>query len=291
MLSVLQQYPLGYAIGLFVVGACVGSFLNVVILRLPRLMQHQWNKQCRQLLELAQDDSDSARQQPPGLVVPPSHCPGCKALIRPWHNIPLLSYLLLRGRCANCKQSISLRYPLVELITALLTLLAGFHFAPGFALLAALLFTWSLVALSFIDLDHQILPDNITLPLLWLGLLANTLGLFTTLEEAVLGAIGGYLSLWLVYQIHHRLTGREGMGYGDFKLLAVIGAWLGWKILPVVVLMASLAGSVIALSLILVGRHRREIPISFGPYLAIASWMAMMWGDSILHNYLRIFAL
>ncbi|HEY5791224.1 MAG TPA: A24 family peptidase [Gammaproteobacteria bacterium] len=265
-------------------GAVTGSFLNVVIHRLPRMLERGWRQQCDELLH-----EGSAEAPPEGrydLVQPASHCPRCRAPIRAYDNIPLLSYLLLRGRCRACHHPIPLRYPLVEAFTALLTALVAWRFGVSWETLAAVPLTWALVALTFIDLDRQLLPDAITLPLLWCGLLVNLGGLFADLPAAVIGAVAGYLSLWLVYHAFRLLTGKEGMGYGDFKLLAVFGAWLGWQQLPLVVLLSSLVGAVVGVALLLLGRHARGTPMPFGPFLAAAGWVALLWGDALVGGYL-----
>jgi len=268
--------------GLLCIGLALGSFLNVVIYRLPLMLESHWRRECCELLEMAGEKEET----PLNLATPNSHCPLCKAPIRPWQNIPVLSYLLLRGRCGACGQPISPRYPLLELAAGLMTMALAWHFPPGAALLGAALFTWALIALTMIDIDHQLLPDNITLPLLWLGLLFNLGGTYATLPEAVVGAMAGYLILWSVYQLFRLLTGKEGMGYGDFKLLAALGAWLGWQALPLVILLSSVVGAVVGIALMVIKRRGRDIPIPFGPYLAVAGWIALLWGDAIMARYL-----
>jgi leader peptidase (prepilin peptidase)/N-methyltransferase len=268
--------PLGLVcLGLLCLGLLVGSFLNVVIYRLPLMMETRWRRDCCELLELAPEKQDA----PLNLATPNSHCPHCKAAIKPWQNIPVLSYLILGGKCSHCAAPISLRYPLIELLTGLMTLaLAGF-FDLSPALLGAVILTWSLIALTMIDIDHQLLPDDITLPLLWLGLLFNLNATYVSLADAVIGAMAGYLILWSIYQAFKLLTGKEGMGYGDFKLLAALGAWLGWQMLPEIILLSSLVGAICGIALMILKRRGREIPIPFGPYLAIAGWIALLWGD------------
>lgn len=270
--------------GIFLLGLLVGSFLNVVILRLPIMMDRDWRSQCTDLLGIqsSRGDSDPAIS----LTFPASHCPSCKAPIRPWENIPVISYLFLRGKCHNCGAPISIRYPLIEFTTALLSLLAVWHFGLTAQAIAAILISWSLVALTFIDFDHQLLPDQITLPLIWLGLLFNLEGTFTDLASAVIGAVSAYLFLWGIFQLFKLLTGKEGMGFGDFKLYAVFGAWLGWQMLPQILLISALVGSVIGVSLILIRGQDRNIPIPFGPYLALGGWIALYWGQDINHAYL-----
>jgi leader peptidase (prepilin peptidase)/N-methyltransferase len=267
-----------------VLGALVGSFLNVVILRLPPILQQRWHDDCRQLL--AQPAATPAAPRL-GLVLPPSQCPHCGHRIRPWENIPIVSFLFLRGKCSACGKSISWRYPAVELVSAILSAVVAWHFGFTAGAFAALLFTWCLIALTVIDYDHQLLPDNITLPLLWLGLLANTVALFTSLGAAVVGAIAGYLFLWLVYHLFRLVTGKEGMGYGDFKLLAACGAWLGWQQLPLIILLASFVGAVVGGILILGFGRDRARPIPFGPFLCVAGWVALLWGQELTHAYLR----
>lgn len=282
LLAFLEANPGFFLAGAFLLGLIVGSFLNVVVHRLPVMLQRRWSSECREILALEAE----ASVQRLDLVRPPSSCPHCGHRIRPWENIPLLSYLLLRGRCAHCAQPISLRYPLVELTAGLLALIVADRFGFSAQTAAALVFTWALVALSAIDLDHKLLPDDITLPLLWLGLLINLEGGFVDLRAALIGAAAGYLSLWTVFHAFRLFTGKEGMGYGDFKLFAAIGAWVGWTMLPLVILLASLVGAVVGLSLILLRGRDRDIPIPFGPYLAAAGWIALLWGEPIVRAYL-----
>jgi leader peptidase (prepilin peptidase)/N-methyltransferase len=271
-------------LGLLCLGLLVGSFLNVVIYRLPQMMESRWRRDCCELLELDQEK----QEQPLNLATPNSHCPQCKAAIRPWQNIPVFSYLLLGGKCSVCAQPISLRYPLLELTTGLMTLALTWYFPFSPALLGAVIFTWSLIALTMIDIDHQLLPDDLTLPLLWLGLLFNLNATYVSLPEAVIGAMGGYLILWGVYQVFKLLTGKEGMGYGDFKLLAALGAWMGWQALPLIILLSSLVGAIIGIALMVIKRRGKDIPIPFGPYLAMAGWIALLWGDEIMTRYLGV---
>jgi leader peptidase (prepilin peptidase)/N-methyltransferase len=266
-------------------GLLVGSFLNVVALRLPGVLDHEWRRQCHE--HLGMDTGALDRESVPGLVSPPSRCPHCGHRIRPWENIPMLSFIFLRGRCSECGERIAWRYPIVELASGALSCVVAWQFGISAATVAALLLTWALLALTVIDIDHQLLPDAITLPFLWLGLLVNVFGLFTSLDSAVIGAAAGYMSLWLVYQGFRLLTGKEGMGFGDFKLFALFGAWLGWQSLPMVILLASLVGAVVGLvSIIFFGRDR-QLPIPFGPYLAAAGWVALLWGEEIMGAYLR----
>ena len=254
----------------------IGSFLNVVIVRLPRQMHWQWEK----------DEQGAA--PPPGIAWPPSHCPSCEHALSWWENLPLLSYLLLRGRCRACRAGISLRYPLVEALTALLSLIVVLKLGPQWSTVAALVLTWALIALAFIDLEHFLLPDRITLPLLAVGLLVNTIGGFTDPLSALIGAVSGYGILWAVYHAYRALTGREGFGYGDFKLLGALGAWLGWQLLPLVILLSAGVGAIIGIALILLRRHQRSEPLPFGPYLAGAGWLALLWGEKWNTLYLNL---
>lgn len=282
MLEAFEEIPWLLPLCLLLLGLVVGSFLNVVIYRLPLMMESRWRKDCCELLEMKAEPAST----PLTLATPNSHCPQCEAPIRPWQNIPVVSYLLLGGKCANCGVSISARYPAVELFTGLATVLLSVYFELSPALLGAILLTWSLIALTAIDFDHQLLPDDITLPLLWLGLLFNIWGTFASLQDAVIGAMAGYLTLWGVYWLFKLLTGKEGMGYGDFKLLAALGAWLGWQALPLIILLSSLVGAICGIILMLVMGRGREIPLAFGPYLAVAGWIALLWGDEITARYL-----
>ena len=265
-------YPL-----VFVLGAVVGSFLNVVILRLPKIMQQQWRSECEAFLELESTQTG----KPLSLSHPPSTCPNCNTRIKPWQNIPILSWLLLRGKCANCSVSISARYPIIEFMTGLLSVVVAMQFAYDWGLLLALVTTWCLVALTVIDAETQLLPDDITLPLLWLGLVANAFVVFTDLPSALWGAVFGYGILWSIYWIFKLTTGKEGMGYGDFKLLGALGALLGWQALPMIILMSSAVGAIIGIALMATKRLDREQPMPFGPYLAIAGWLSMVFGDTI----------
>lgn len=293
LFSALQAYPiLGMACAL-VLGLLVGSFLNVVIYRLPKMMERDWQNQCKDFLasdsNIAALPSQDGKQEPFNLMVPASRCPGCGHKIRAWENIPVISYLCLGGKCSSCKTAISIRYPIIEIITGVLSVIAIGYFGINWNGLAALILTWSLIALTMIDIDTYLLPDDITLPLLWLGLIVNSFGVFTDLPSALWGAIAGYLSLWLVYQAFKLVTGKEGMGFGDFKLLAALGAWMGWQLLPQIILLSSLVGAVIGITMIIVRGRDKNIPIPFGPYLAIAGWIAFIWGDTINQTYLKLF--
>ena len=260
----------------------IGSFLNVVIHRLPKMLEQQWRDE---LAELNGQEAAAARRY--NLVVPRSACPACGHAISALENVPLLSYLALRGKCASCKARISPRYPVVEALTAALSGFIAWRYGFAWQTLAILIFVWSMIALAFIDLDTFYLPDDITLPLVWAGLLANMGGLFVDLQSAVVGAIAGYLALWVVFWGYKLATGKDGMGYGDFKLLAAIGAWLGWKMLPVVILLSSLVGAIVGVSLIVFARHERNVPIPFGPYLVLGGLIALFWGDQLLNYYLQ----
>lgn len=262
-------------------GLLVGSFLNVVIFRLPKMLEQDWALQCAAFL-----DQPEPKQEKITLSTPNSSCPKCQHAIKPWENIPVISYIFLQGRCSQCKNKISIRYPLVELVTALLSLAAISIYGASYAGLAALVLTWMLVALTMIDADTQLLPDNMTLPLMWGGLILNYYETFVPLSSALWGAIFGYLSLWLVFHAFKLLTGKEGMGYGDFKLLAALGAWFGWQSLPIIILLSSVVGAVIGISLIIIKGRDKNIPIPFGPYLAIAGWIYMIFGDELVRFWL-----
>ena len=296
IISLLQDNPVVFYITAAVVGLMVGSFLNVVIYRLPRMMQQDWNEQAAMVLEDAelQDCAQSLREKHNGpvrynLIAPRSNCPKCGRGIGALENIPILSYLVLRGRCAGCKTPISIRYPVVEAISAVVAGYIAWHFGFGLAALAVMVFAWSLIALTVIDIDTQLLPDSITLPLLWIGLLANMSATFAPLDAAVLGAVAGYLALWSVYWLFKIATGKEGMGFGDFKLLAAIGAWLGWKLIPLVILFSSFVGAAVGILLIVFRRHGRSTPIPFGPYLAAAGLIAILLGADINAMYLGLY--
>lgn len=278
----VQSGPLALLCGL--IGLAVGSFLNVVIHRLPLMMEREWAAQCAELAGQTPAPAD-----PLTLSAPRSRCPSCGHAITALQNIPLLSWALLRGRCSACRTPISVRYPLVELLTGLLSAACALNFGPTLLLAGALVFVWALIALTFIDLDTQLLPDSITLPLVWAGLLLNLVGGFTDLSSAVAGAIVGYLVLWSVYWAFKLITGKEGMGYGDFKLLAAIGAFLGWQMLPVVILLSSLVGASVGIAMIVFRSHGRNVPIPFGPYLAAAGVLALFFGQTINQTYLGAF--
>lgn len=267
-----------------VLGLMIGSFLNVVIHRLPLMMEYDWRRQCAEL-----NGTPSPTTPPLTLAAPRSRCPHCGHRIGVLENIPLLSYFALQGRCRNCKHSISLRYPLVEALTAVLFAYSAWRFGYSLATLGVMGFSAAMIALTFIDFDTQLLPDDITLPLIWAGLLINLNGTFASLPHAVIGATAGYLALWSVYWLFKFATGKEGMGYGDFKLLAAIGAWLGWQALPLTILLSSLVGAFVGVSLIVLAKQGRNVPIPFGPYLATAGLIALFWGDTLNRTYLGLF--
>ncbi|HEU4620471.1 MAG TPA: A24 family peptidase [Gammaproteobacteria bacterium] len=311
-LFIVWPFALFLAAGLL--GLVVGSFLNVVAYRVPIMMERAWREQCAEVAgeipegadardsnvpasgqeassKAAPAHSDAQSDAPFNLLWPPSACPSCGHRIAPWQNIPILSYVLLRGRCAHCAAPISKRYPIVEAAAAILSLVAAYRFGPTWQLVAALPFTWTLLALALIDMDHKLLPDSITLPLLWAGLVlalfsaGGTPVFFTDLRSSVIGAAAGYTVLWVVFQLFKLLTGKEGMGYGDFKLLAALGAWLGWQLLPLVILLSAGVGAVVGSALLFASGKSRQTPIPFGPYLAAAGWIALLWGREILAWY------
>ena len=296
ILQLLQQSLPILAIVCFGLGLLVGSFLNVVVYRLPLMLQRDWKRQCCQFLEiedakLAESESPVPNSKKLSLAKPASHCPKCQHQIRPWENIPLVSYVLLAGKCAGCKARISIRYPILELASGLLSSLVAVNFGATWLTLALLFFAWALIALTMIDFDHQLLPDNITLPLLWLGLAVNTqeLGTGVTTQESILGAVVGYLSLWSFYWIFKLLTGKEGMGYGDFKLLAALGAWMGWQAVLPIIFLSSLIGAAFGFgSIVLMGRNR-SAPMPFGPFLNGAGLIMMIWGNQIYNFYGGLF--
>ena len=266
-------------------GLTVGSFLNVIIYRLPVMLDREWTQQCHDYLQHDATDTET-RAEKFNLSYPPSTCPQCQHKIRAWENIPVISYIMLGGKCSHCKTSISIQYPLVETVTAILSVFVAWHFGATAQTMAALILTWSLVALTMIDAQKQILPDNITQPLLWLGIIVNIPELFTSIESSVTGAIAGYLILWFIYHLFRILTGKEGMGYGDFKLLAALGAWMGWEMLPLIIVLSSVVGAIIGIAMIVFRKHDKGVPIPFGPYLAIAGWIAFLWGPQITRAWL-----
>ena len=285
MLQLFQSSPIVFICFAGLIGLLVGSFLNVVIHRLPKMMECEWQSQCAELNGISPTPMPKYN-----LIVPRSACPQCSHAISAAENIPVLSYLFLRGKCAGCGAAISPRYPVVEALSGILSAYAAWHFGYGIAAVSAIVFVWALLALTFIDFDTQLLPDSITLPLLWMGLLLNLDGTFTALPNALIGAVVGYLVLWSVYWMFKLVTGKEGMGYGDFKLLAAIGAWMGWTMLPLVILLSSVVGAVVGISLIVVAKHGRNIPIPFGPYLAGGGLIALFWGQTLTQSYLQLLA-
>lgn len=288
----LQHQPYALPIVILILSLLIGSFLNVVILRYPIMLFRSWLIDSKDLADnLPEHSALKSFDSPYTLSKPASHCPRCHSPVKAWQNIPIFSYLLLKGKCSGCAEQgqethISIRYPLVELATGLLSLALLIKFPFSIQLGAMLIFTWSLVAMSMIDIDHQILPDTMTLSLMWLGLLLNIDNTFVDLHSAVIGAMAGYLSLWSVFWLFKLATGKDGMGFGDFKLLAALGAWFGWQFLPMIILLSSLVGAVVGIAGILIMGRDKNIPIPFGPYLAAAGWIAAMWGDEIMKWYL-----
>ena len=262
----------------------IGSFLNVVIYRLPKMMETEWKKECKLLLGM---DNGNETEAVFNLVLPGSSCPSCQSRISPLDNIPVISYLFLQGKCRNCNTRIALRYPLIELTSCLLIVAVAIEFGVSVQSFFAFLLTWSLITLAVIDYDHKLLPDSITLPFLWLGIICNLFGIFTDIESSVYGAIFGYLILWFVFMLFKIITGKEGMGHGDFKLLAMLGAWLGWQYLPLIIILSSLSGSVVGIGLMLFSKHNKSQPIPFGPFLALAGWVSLMYGDLLTGLYIH----
>lgn len=290
LLHLLQTNNVFFLIVVGIVSLMIGSFLNVVIHRLPIMMERTWRAQCEAFLE---DDKAKAPQETDkpkakfNLIIPGSRCPHCGHQIGPLENIPVVSYLFLKGKCSACGQRISVRYPIIEAVTALLSVIVAWQFGFSWQTAAGLALTWALIALTMIDFDKQLLPDDITLPFVWIGLLLAMSGVFADVHSSIIGAVTGYLSLWSFYWIFKILTGKEGMGYGDFKLLAALGAWFGWQMLPVIILLSSFVGAIVGISLILFLGRDKNVPIPFGPYIATAGWIAMIWGKDITDTYLR----
>ncbi len=281
ILQAFEEMPWLFLGTIFVLGLLVGSFLNVVIYRLPLMMQREWRRECLEFLEQPEQPAD----EPFNLLVPRSRCGHCGHAITALENIPVISWLLLGGKCKACGTRISLQYPLVELLTALASLAVAWRFGVSEQTLAALVFTWTLIAMSGIDIAHKLLPDSLTLPMLWLGILLGFFHVFVDLESSVIGAMAGYLSLWSVYIVFKLITGKEGMGHGDFKLLAMLGAWMGWKMLFVIILTSSLVGATVGITMILLKKTSRQTQIPFGPYLAAAGWIALLWGEQLNRFY------
>ena len=289
IITVMQNQLWFYLLTVGLVSLCIGSFLNVVIYRLPIMMQREWQTECRVLLadDLKPTKADNTETEF-NLIKPNSTCPKCKTTIKPWQNIPVISWLLLKGRCASCSNPISVRYPIVEMLTAVLSLIVAYTFGATEQALLYILITWVLVALTFIDIDHMLLPDQLTLPLVWLALIAAVMGITISPTDAIIGAACGYLSLWSVFWLFKLITGKEGMGYGDFKLLAVFGALLGWQSLLTIVLLSSVVGAIIGIALLSIQGKDKATPIPFGPYLAIAGWVTLLWGTQIQVFYFNL---
>ncbi len=290
MQELFLSSPLTFIALVFFLSLLIGSFLNVVIYRLPMMMEREWRAQCDELTATPATEIPAGRFD---LVFPGSHCTSCGTQITALQNIPILSYLMLRGKCASCGSAISKRYPVVEALTAAMTAIVAWRFGFAWESAAAIMLTWALITISVIDIDHQIIPDSISLPFVWIGLMlslfhpmAGAEVLFVDAKTAIVGALAGYLSLWTIYQLFRLMTGKEGMGYGDFKLLAVLGAWLGWQMLLLIILLSSVVGAAVGISMIIVRGRDRNIPIPFGPYLAAAGWIAMLWGNQIITAYL-----
>ncbi len=287
LISLFQQSSFFFYFTVASISLAVGSFLNVVIYRMPKMMEYNWYQECREFLADEVVNVEAKKLTAMTLSKPDSTCPNCGHKIRFYENIPVLSWLALKGKCSSCSNRISARYPLVELATMLLCLVVAHHFGATVATPLVILLTWGLIALTMIDFDHMLLPDQITLPLLWLGLLININGTFVPLSDAVIGAAVGYMSLFSVFWLFKLLTGKDGMGYGDFKLFAVFGAWIGWQLLPLLILMASVVGAIIGIALMVFKNHQKEQGIPFGPYLAIAGWITLLWGEGIWSWYLE----
>ncbi|WP_017443659.1 prepilin peptidase [Gayadomonas joobiniege] len=283
LINAFEQSPVFFFVCVFIFSILVGSFLNVVIYRLPRMLESNWRSECEVILNQPPTKTEPVFN----LVQPASTCPHCQTKIKPWFNVPIVGWLILRGRCAECQQPISPRYPLIELAAGLLALVAAWHFGVSLATLWALIFTFALLTLFFIDFDTMLLPDEITLPLLWLGLLINLNGTFATIESAVIGATVGYLSLWSIFWLFKLVTGKEGMGYGDFKLLAALGAWMGWQALIPVILISSVVGAILGFILLKVQQKDSQQAMPFGPYLAVAGWISFYWREALTHFYLH----
>ncbi|WP_371928411.1 A24 family peptidase [Pseudomonas sp. SXM-1] len=281
--EILVYQPWVFVSGALLLGLIVGSFINVLVWRLPKMLEREWRAQAHEVLGLPAEPVAA----PYNLMHPNSCCPRCNHPIRPWENIPLLSYVLLKGRCSSCHQSIGARYPITELACGLISAVVAWHFGFGWAAGAVSLLSWGLLAMSLIDADHQLLPDVLVLPLLWLGLILNSFGVFVSLHDALWGAVAGYMSLWSVFWVFKLITGKDGMGHGDFKLLAMLGAWGGWQILPMTLLLSSLVGGMGGLILLRLRKAQASTPMPFGPYLAIAGWIALLWGGQITDFYLQ----
>ena len=283
----LQTHPALFIFSMTMLGMCIGSFLNVVIYRLPKMMQQDWHEQCCELLDIKNEDV--TEQQKVNLVFPGSSCPSCQHKITALENIPVISYLFLKGRCRSCNTRISLQYPIIEMFTGLATAYVAWHFGFSLQTLFAVFLTWALISLSMIDLEHSLLPDDITLPFMWLGLACNVFGVFTDIYSSLIGAMLGYAILWIIFMSFKLATGKEGMGYGDFKLLALLGAWLGWQSIPLIILLSSITASIIGLAMIIFKGRDKAAAFPFGPYLAIAGWITLIWGKELTALYLNSF--
>lgn len=293
IIDLISTSPTTLVILTIILGLLVGSFLNVVVYRIPIMLQREWKEQCCEFLEIdppanSKDDPTSNFKQF-NLFKPDSHCPNCNHTIRAWENIPVVSYMFLKGQCSQCKEKISIRYPLVEIVTAILSALVAWTFGATWLTLLLLIFTWSLITLTLIDLDHQLLPDSIVLPLLWLGLLVNVidLGFGVSASDALIGAMAGYMSLWSIFWMFKLITGKDGMGYGDFKLFSVLGAWMGWQILPMILILSCVVGSVVGIAMLAL--QGKSAPFAFGPYLAGAGFIALIWGEPLNQLYFQTF--
>jgi len=287
VVQLLQSQPVLFAIVMALLGLIVGSFLNVVIFRLPKMMEQDWHEQCCDLLGIK--DDHKKEQQQTNLIFPSSSCPTCQHKITALENIPVISYLYLKGRCRSCKAKISAQYPIIEILTGLTTAYIAWHFGFSLQALFTVLLTWALICLSVIDLEHSLLPDDITLPFMWLGLACNIFGIFTDIYSSLIGAMLGYGILWIIFMSFKAVTGKEGMGYGDFKLLALLGAWLGWQSLPLIILLSSITASVIGVVMIVLKGRDKAAAFPFGPYLAIAGWITLVWGEELTGLYLNSF--
>jgi len=286
VIQLLQAQPVFFVIAMALLGLIIGSFLNVVIYRLPIMMQQDWQKQCCELLDIKNENGE---EQQVNLIFPGSSCPACQHKITALENIPVISYLFLKGRCKSCNAKISPQYPLIEILTGLTTAYITWHFGFSLQTLFAVLLTWALICLSVIDLEHSLLPDDITLPFMWLGLACNIFGIFTDITSSLIGAMLGYSILWLIFMSFKVITGKEGMGYGDFKLLALLGAWLGWQSLPLIILLSSITASIIGIAMIIFKGKDKAAAFPFGPYLAIAGWITLLWGEELIGTYLNNF--
>lgn len=286
MITLMTNSPAYFYTIVVVFSLLIGSFLNVVIYRLPKMLEQGWKSECREFLADELAKPIQVDESPITLSTPSSSCPKCQHKIRFYENIPVISWVFLKGKCSQCKAKISLRYPMVELVTAILSVVIAANYGVTFTTLMLLVLTWGLICLTLIDVDHMLLPDQITLPLLWLGLLVNINGAIVPLQDAVVGAVVGYMSLFSIFWLFKLITGKDGMGHGDFKLVALFGAWIGWQLLPLLILMASAVGAVIGISLMVFKNHQREQAIPFGPYLAVAGWITLLWGNGIWTWYL-----